>query len=760
MISKPRFFYLVLFVIVSSAQGATNEPVLNDPPFECSHFSILTVDKVVIQGDIYSAANDRAMIYVHRLLAGDGGGEVGQLLEIFIDEYDLFTLEFRGHASSFGESSMGGLEILDLRAVISYAKSRGYQQIVVVGAGMGGTVGARAALIFRNIDALVVVSPSGFQPRISPLPVKLLSDIALDSAFGKIPLRIVTNTRLGQRYSAGFPLDLLTSRAQVPTLIIHSQEDRFVSLNKMLTAFEGLFEPEELRIVPGRRHAEELMNSENLLEVKTFLTQQINDRIEAKGISAASNSSLDMNNVQLSGDLPMPESIILDELRDRISAGMKLGREQPSSSEIVISHLEDVLAFHGYTRAAISVIDSIPSLRLKIIVPKIQSLVIEGNRWVEEQYLRSILKIGGDHFNAYELDAAIRRVSSHAAVQSVIPKVETQSDGDIDIRTIIAERKPYHFLLATKFTDFDKFFGVGVTWNEFNPTGLQYKGTGLLGARHYDFLTSHRLSKNLLGNHLRLSAAFNNIVKSRDDLDYVFTRQEVQERGGEFSITYRISSGAAIQLDTFGKKYLSPEISLDHPVTKGVSGGAAVKIDLSGKLPFQGPPRLNWLHTFYYQKAGPRGIGDFNFDTYQFNFESEQICFEHNMTQTTFHGGWISGKAPPQENLSLGGMHTFPGYADDEFVNTRMLLFGQGVFLSMRNFVNETSVWAPLRLILSFHAGTVWGTNDNFRIDDVRTDLVFEFDYMETVRAGVAFPTGGLRTGSPRVYIGWGEHVY
>jgi hypothetical protein len=240
----------------------------------------------------------------------------------------------------------------------------------------------------------------------------------------------------------------------------------------------------------------------------------------------------------------------------------------------------------------------------------------------------------------------------------------------------------------------------------------------------------------------------------------VFTRQEVRERGGEFSVGYRISSSVAIQLDAFGKEYLSPEISFDHPVSTGVSGGAAVKVDLSGKLPFQGPPRLHWLHTFYYQKAGPRGIGDFYFDTYQFNFKSDQLWFGHNQTQTTIHGGWISGDAPPQEYLSLGGMHTFPGYPDDEFVNTRMLLFSQGVFISMRNFVNETSVWAPLRWIVSFHVGTVWGTDEKFRMKDVRTDVVFEFDYMETLRAGVAFPTGGLASGSPRVYIGWGEHVY
>jgi hypothetical protein len=89
-----------------------------------------------------------------------------------------------------------------------------------------------------------------------------------------------------------------------------------------------------------------------------------------------------------------------------------------------------------------------------------------------------------------------------------------------------------------------------------------------------------------------------------------------------------------------------------------------------------------------------------------------------------------------------------------------MVLFSQGLYLSARSLVDETSRLAPLRFILSFHAGTVWGDTDKLQLEDLKTDVVFEFDYMKTIRAGVAIPTGGLRTGSARVYIGWGEHVF
>jgi hypothetical protein len=518
-----------------------------------------------------------------------------------------------------------------------------------------------------------------------------------------------------------------------------------------------------LLIVTGRRHAEDLIEPDILSKVRAFLNPLTAGPHGDNGTDLTVpllHSNPDITGIKLSGDLPLPERTILDELQARLLAKGETKQCHYDPAAEVISNLEELLAFHGYTRASITVVDSFPLLQLQIDIPNIQEVTIEGNRWVSGRYLRRILKIGGDYYNSYELDNAARRVSSEPAIKTAIPIISERVDGNVDIKARITEQASYHFFLATKFTDIDKYFGVGITWNEFNTTHFQYEGRGLIGILDYKFLNWHRLSKYLLDNHLRFSLAYHDVVKSRDDLDYIFTRQEVRERSGELSIGYRISSSVAVELTTFGKKYFSPVVSGDFPVAEGKTGGTSIKIDLSGKLPFQGPPRLRWRHTFYYQTTGVRRIGNFFFDTFQFNLSSEQNLFRHHLARTTIHGGWITGVPPPQEFLSLGGMHTLPGYPDDEFVDTRMILMGQGLFLSMRSLVNETSVWAPLRLILFFHAGTVWGDEEVFRIDDLRMDAVIEFDYMETIRAGIAIPTGGLRTGSPRVYIGWGKHVY
>ncbi len=727
--------------------------------------TIQTADGIALRGSLYSNNKKDVIIYCHRLLSGGRSQDVLRLLVVLFDTHDLLTFDFRGHKSSFGSSTTGGDEILDLRAAISFARSRGYKKVIVLGAGMGGTVGLRTAKIFRNIDALIVVSPSGFSPQLASFPVRFASDVTLSTLFGKVPVRIITKTRLGSRYSAGFPIDIEPSIAPVPMLVIHSEKDRLVDLERFEAVVEGILEPKNLVVIPGRKHADDLINRETLGIIKAYL-----DDLFADGDSAAATSSppredahahaaLDTDRIEITGDLPVPADVFLDELRQRLLFDSKGLNETQKSPKSIIRHLESVLSFRGYTRASLSVADPVPGVSVKIKIPRIHSLSITGNRFVSEEYIRKILRVDGDYYNAYELDSAIRRLSSERTVRTVKPRIVERQDGDLDILLNVVEQRSYRILLSTKFTDVDKFFGIGLTWNEFNPTGLQCETRAMLGLSEYDVLTSFRLSKSLLGGAFRFNSLYYDNIKSRDDLDYVFTRQEVREIGGEFNVRYRMSYNTAIRLGIFGKKYRAPQADLDLPIEEGLAGGVNAKLDISGKLPRQGPARFNWKHTFYYQHMGPRGMGDFFFDLYQFNLTAKLKFLEHHSSKTTLHTGWVSGSAPPQEQLSLGGMTTLPGYPDDSFVGTRMVMAGQAFYLNAGQWVDETSIWAPVRLILTFHAGTAWLNQEKFRLKNLRMDTGIEFDYLETLRVGVVLSLGPLRRDSPRVYIGWKVHV-
>lgn len=766
MISKQHL--ILLISLIYSANLLINNslkaaPAEKTDDFKKQNFVVQTMDHVSIKGSLYDADNDKSIIYCHRLLDDEIGEEVGLLIDAFLNDYDLVTFNFRGHKSSFGRSSMGGDEVLDLHAVISLVIQKGYERIVILGTGMGGTVGARTAMLFHNVDALIVISPSGFSPGILSFHMKVISDITLDSPFGKVPVRILTNTRLGPRYSAGFPIDFKQDFGMIPILIIHSDGDRFVNLNKMKTHFEDVFDPRDLFIVPGNKHAEDLIDPNTLREARMFLENVFDEKARNEYPELSEHSAWyqpDSIRVSLTGDLPLPERILSDELRRRLSTpgtGHDMGK---CSVEVIRKSLIDVLAFRGYTRASVEPTSTAPNLSMHIAVPKIHSLSIEGARWVDQEYIRNIVGIGHDYFNAYELDSAIRRLSMDPAFSSVNPVIVERNDREVDIHLIIKERRPYRLLVATKFTDIDRFFGAGFAWNENNPTRIRYDGRVLFGIDKHDILTSHNLSKDLVRNSLRISASFFDMIRSRDDLDYVFTRQEVHEVGGELSARYILTSSTNLQLGLFGKRYRSPEVSLDLPVHEGDAGGVNLKFCISGKLPLQGAPRVNWKQTLFYQKAGPWKTGDFSFDTYQINLGCDLIIFRHHVSRTAINGGWIRGVAPPQELLSLGGMSTLPGYRDDSFVDTRMILASQTFYLSARSLFEETSAWSPFRLILSCHAGTVWGKGSDFSSDELYMDAGIELDYLEILRFGIVWPVGPNRFGPSRLYVGWGVHVY
>jgi pimeloyl-ACP methyl ester carboxylesterase len=754
---------LILSVLTLMGQTAfCSEP--DDPVYVSSDFCVETADGVLITGTRYSGDNDTAIIYCHSLLGNRHGPEVERLLESFIAVYDLITFDFRGHRSSYGITTTGGDEILDLHAVIAFAVRHRYRRIVVLGAGMGATVGLRAAETFGNIDALIAVSPSGFSPVLSPFVVGFISDKTLGTRFGRVPLRLITKTRLGLRYSAGYPVDMLPPTGDTPLLIVHAKQDRLVSLRQLEILLEDLTGPDQIIIRPGRKHAEDLIDDDTVMRIQEFLRDTFAS-VPSGPVARPSDGvllnlqSCDPAQIVLGGDVPLPESVVRDELHKRLNTPGPAATGSGFGPESVLHHLREALAFHGYTRASVSPVDSGPQPAVRISIPRIDSVHVHGNKWVGEGYTRHLLRIGHGYFNAYELDAAARRVASEPAIRTVRTGIAEITDSTVVVDVKVIEESSYRIMLATKFTDIDDFIGLGLKWNEFNPTGFQYEARAMLGIRDYDFLTYHRLSKNLVSRTLKLHVAGFDNIKSRDDLDYVFSRQEVHELGGELGAQYMVSSNLALEAGVFAKRYKSPTVSSDLPVDEGTTYGASLKLDFAGHLPRSRTPWFWWRHTFYCQKSGPWDIGDFSFDTYQLNFSGDFRLFKHHKLRTCLHGGWLAGIAPPQEHFSLGGMTTLPGYPDDSFVGTRFVLATQSIFLSAKSLVQEPSIWHPLRFQVYFHAGTVWDVGERIDDDVLRMDVGFELDYMEVLRAGIVWPIGARTTESPRAYIGWGVHV-
>jgi outer membrane protein assembly factor BamA len=452
--------------------------------------------------------------------------------------------------------------------------------------------------------------------------------------------------------------------------------------------------------------------------------------------------------------VPVPEPVLLQGCLSRL--GLHDSLPDP---EAIKTAVKQTLAFHGYTVCSLTVTGTLPDYSVKITIPKIASVSLTGNKWITEDYIRHQLKLDSDYYNAYELDKAIRRVSSEPAVHTVLAKTSRTQDGHLDIRLTVVEQKPYRVVLATQYTDIDNYYGVGLTWNEYNPSGLQLDIRALAGLFSGSLLNSLQCGKSFWGHNLRLEGRYFNTVKSWDEPDFINTRQEVQEIGGEAEVQYQLASTARIRAGGFGKMYKTPALTNDLAVAEGTAFGDYIRLDIRGKLPLQDLPRFKWRNTFFYQGTGPGGLGDFRFHTLQANVDGEFTLWHFHRSRTTFHFGWQQGTVPPQEQFSLGGIPSLPGYNSDAFVNTRMVRASQQFYLYARHWQDETSWFSPFRVILFFNAGTVWGQGNKFMPRDLKYDAGLEINYQDVLRLGIAQSYGPFQEDWPHIYLGWNTRV-
>ncbi|MBM4361036.1 MAG: alpha/beta hydrolase [Deltaproteobacteria bacterium] len=134
------------------------------------------------------------------------------------------TFDLRGHGDSGGDHQDFGLMEGDVRAVLAYARSRGYQQVVLVGAGLGGTV---ALLVARDEPAVTVVGLSA------------ASDFA--------------------------DLDALeAAKAAAPRLaMVAAREDLSARESLEQIARAAGLDGKRALLLPGRAHGRELLNSDS-----------------------------------------------------------------------------------------------------------------------------------------------------------------------------------------------------------------------------------------------------------------------------------------------------------------------------------------------------------------------------------------------------------------------------------------------------------------------------------------------------------------
>jgi pimeloyl-ACP methyl ester carboxylesterase len=139
-------------VVTPTAEGVL--PGVADEPV---HFQ--TEDGVVINGHLYSRPGppQKVVIFTH-MFPADQISWKQTAQEITSTGAAALTFDFRGYGESEGEKDIPNIH-LDLQTAVYFLESRGYTEIYIVGASMGGTAALKvAATSDVEIDGVVTVS--------------------------------------------------------------------------------------------------------------------------------------------------------------------------------------------------------------------------------------------------------------------------------------------------------------------------------------------------------------------------------------------------------------------------------------------------------------------------------------------------------------------------------------------------------------------------------------------------------------------------
>lgn len=122
-----------------------------------------TKDNIKIAVNCYEKGHDSVVILLHGWYMTKDSKAFLEMSESFSCKFDVLTLDFRGHGRSSGLYTFTAKEILDVEAVVEFAKTK-YKNIYLVGFSLGGALVIIHTALKNDVDKLIAVSaPACFE---------------------------------------------------------------------------------------------------------------------------------------------------------------------------------------------------------------------------------------------------------------------------------------------------------------------------------------------------------------------------------------------------------------------------------------------------------------------------------------------------------------------------------------------------------------------------------------------------------------------
>lgn len=237
-----------------------------EPTVPVVHMRFANGDGIELAGDLYNRGCDSLVVMVHGFTSSKNAPEMVRVAEGLGKDFDVLSIDLRGHGESGGFYDMGcEAPSHDIAAAARLARSLHYKKVALLGFSLGAAGAVLAAVNGVEADAVVSVACPP-----APLPGRRGGEASLPFWRGWARLM---GTRIGSggRWDV-FPMDV-APRMGVPLLVVHDGDDALIPLDMSRRFFEAASEPKEFLFLPGAPHAE--LGDEGIQKVAGWLKAQL-----------------------------------------------------------------------------------------------------------------------------------------------------------------------------------------------------------------------------------------------------------------------------------------------------------------------------------------------------------------------------------------------------------------------------------------------------------------------------------------------------
>ncbi|EKE03637.1 MAG: hypothetical protein ACD_20C00174G0011 [uncultured bacterium] len=214
-----------------------------------------TEDNIKIAINHYDSNRDTVVIICHGWHMCKDSKVFKAISKDFHKNYDVITMDFRGHGKSTGFYTFSAKEPNDLKTVVDYAKTK-YKKIYLI----GFSLGAASAIIHtaqnKDIDKLIAIStPVSFDK----IENHYYKKEAYLPTLKKFELWRTLSVRPGNLFLKKInPIDIIQNISPIPVLLLTGSKDPTIYPWHSEELFNKANNPKSIEIFQDNFHAEDL----------------------------------------------------------------------------------------------------------------------------------------------------------------------------------------------------------------------------------------------------------------------------------------------------------------------------------------------------------------------------------------------------------------------------------------------------------------------------------------------------------------------